>query len=136
MGRLEENMNCDVTPTGTITMGNYTRLILRLPIVEDCQKKLIETLSTAQAVTFVLKKRQADANEDAAILLEWTVALPNARIELDTPSIGIIRVTLTSPETAALQSIAYYAAIQVSWSADEELEWQFGLIQIEHDTIR
>lgn len=82
-----------------------------IPIYEQDGKTLITDLSTATAIVLEVK----EAEKDAAAF--FSLSLAAADIQVDTPSIGYLRVTIKPTVTDTLEIKKYYMGLKITWSA-------------------
>lgn len=96
-----------------IKKGNT--VIQDIPIY-DADGDLITNLAAATEGKFQIKTQEA-----GAVVLEKTIAAGD--IQVDTPVVGWIRLTLSATDTNSLSIKYYYYALQFKWGAEVREVW-------------
>ena len=82
--------------------------------VYDKDGALLTNLATTASIKFQVKKNKTDASTKIA-------KTKGAGIEVNTPSAGYLRITLTSTDTA-IDVGDYYMALELQWGSSEIYE--------------
>jgi hypothetical protein len=91
----------------TVKKGNTS---IQDVLVKDKNDDIVENLGDATEIKFQIKKTK----KAVAALVEKTDVLG---IQVDTPSTGYLRITLTPTDTGTTLSVGdYFMAIQITWS--------------------
>ena len=116
-----------------IKKGNTS--VQDIPIY-DKAGALLDNLADATYIKFQIKENK----EDALPKISKTVG---SGIEVNTPSAGHLRITLTPTDTNALAIANYFIAIEIKWSSVEiyeiilEMDGQESdMLSIKQDTIQ
>lgn len=105
--------------------------------IVDKEDVRLTNLALATEILFQIKNKKTDTTA----LLEKT-AVPGGGIEVDTPSEGHLRITL-SPTDTNLALGHYYMALQIKWSAIDIYEVKITIkgikteyLEVKQDVIR
>ena len=85
-------------------------------LIKDKDGNTVTNLADAEEIKFQIK----EARTDAVPKIEKTAG---SGIEVNTPSSGYLRITLTPIDTGTTLSVSnYYMALQIKWSATDIYE--------------
>ena len=105
--------------------------------VNDGDGDLVTNLATADDVKFMVKKKKTDTNANAVI----SKNIGNG-VTINDPSVGIVKVTLTSTDTN-IDIGFYFMALQIEYSATDIQEINLekddcatDILEIYQDIIR
>ena len=95
--------------------------------IYDKNGVLLTTLATASAIKFQIK-----ATEDGVALVSKTLA---SGIEVDTPSTGYLRITLTASDTTQTPG-TYFMGLQITWPSGEVREVAMEVDGVETEMVQ
>ena len=83
--------------------------------IKDTDGVTIVNLATADAVTFMVKQNQSDADADAKI----TETILGGGVTVDVPDVGYVTVDIEATETTWANFVEgdFYMALQIEWLA-------------------
>lgn len=97
-------------------------------LIKDKDGTMVTNLPAATAIVFQVKENE----KDVAVIVEETLLAGD--IQVDTPSVGYLRITLKPADSLLLEIQRYFMGLKITWSAlliyevyieidDEVTEW-------------